>query len=100
MEVDALGKQTQIAPKVVIAMVVPMSQGALDASGAYYSNYNPIGSGAVTVFQDGVATPGSWSKADNTAPLTFLDANGQPLKLNAGQTWISAITNSSNVAYK
>ena len=100
MEVDASGKSTQISPKVVIAMTVPMSRGALDASGAYYSNYNPLGSGPITVFQDGVATAGSWNKATNTSPLTFTDANGQPLPLNAGQTWISAITGTNNVAYK
>lgn len=100
MEVDSSGKQTQIAPKVVIAMVVPLNQGALDSSGAYYSNYNPIGSGQVYVFQDGTVTTGTWNKADNTSQLNFTDQNGQPLKLNAGQTWIAAVASSSDVSYK
>lgn len=100
MEADKNGTQTQISPKVVIAMVVPESRGALDATGAYYSNYNPIGSGPVTVFQDGVATTGTWSKASNTAPLTFSDASGKPLALNPGQTWVSAILSGSDVSYQ
>jgi hypothetical protein len=100
MEVDGSGKQTQIMPKVVIAMVVPLQQGALDSSGAYYSNYNPIGSGQVYVFQDGTVTTGTWNKADNTSQLTFTDSNGQPLKLNAGQTWIAAVASAGDVSYK
>jgi hypothetical protein len=91
---------TQVSPKVVIAIVVPESQGALDASGAYYSNYNPIGSGSAYVFQDGTETTGTWTKSSNTAQLTFTTAAGQPLKLNAGQTWVTAITTPTNVTYK
>jgi hypothetical protein len=80
-------------------MVVPESRGALDTTGAYYSNYNPIGSGSVTIFQDGIATTGQWSKASNTSQLTFTDASGQPIKLNAGQAWITAVTSPNNVKY-
>jgi len=100
MEADASGKQTQITPKVVVAMVVPMVRGALDASGAYYSDYNPVGTGQIFVFQDGTVTQGTWSKASINASLSFNDASGQPLKLNRGQTWIGAITAAGNVQYK
>ncbi len=89
----------QLSPKVVIGMVVPWSQGALDSSNAYYSVYQDIGSGAAYVFQDGVMTLGQWSKASSSAPLVFTTANNQPLKLNAGQTWITAIASSSEVTY-
>ena len=100
MELHKDGTQVQIAPKVVIAMAVPESAGALDSSGAYYANYQTIGSGQIVVFQDGVATPGTWTKTSNTSQITFTDANGQPLKLNPGQVWISAITAISKVTYK
>ncbi len=89
----------QLSPKVVIGMVVPWSQGALDSSGAYYSVYQDVGSGEAIVFQDGTVTIGKWSKASITAPLEFTTSAGQPLKLNAGQTWITAIANSSEVSY-
>src|SRR5581483_11870096 len=52
----------RLAPKVVIAIVVPQSRGALDASGAYYTEYADSGSGAAYVFQDGGVTAGTWTK--------------------------------------
>jgi hypothetical protein len=90
---------TQISPKVVIAMVVPLSQGALDASGAYYSDYNVLGSGSATVFQDGTVQTGTWSKSSNTSQITYTGSNGQAIKLNPGLTWITAIANSAAVSY-
>lgn len=96
--IDANTNQ-QISPKVVIAIVVPLSQGALDASGAYYSNYNVLGSGQAYIFQDGTVTPGTWSKADNATNLSFSDVNGLPLKLDPGQTWITAVTSTSAINY-
>ncbi len=91
---------TQIEPKVVIAMIVPWAQGPLDATGAYYSNYQVIGSGAVYIFQDGTVTTGTWSKAGNADQISFVDANNNPIKLNPGQTWITALASNSEVSYK
>jgi hypothetical protein len=91
---------TQLSPKVVVAIVVPEKQGALDSSGAYYSDYNPIGSGTAYIFQDGAVTTGQWNKASNSGTLTFTDSTGKPLPLNPGQTWITAVTSTSGVIYK
>lgn len=100
MELNKDGSKVQIAPKVVVAMVVPMHSGALDASGAYYSDYATIGSGPISVFQDGIVQTGTWTKTSNTDQIKFLDANGQPLALDPGQTWIAATPLASNVIYK
>lgn len=89
----------QLSPKVVIAIAVPLSQGALDASGAYYSNYNVIGTGEAWIFQDGTVTQANWSKTDNGSSLSFTNSDGKPIALNRGQTWISAVTDSSKVIY-
>lgn len=89
----------QITPTVVIAMVVPYSLGALDSSGAYYSNYGVIGSGTVYVFQDGGVIAGTWTKKSNTDQITFTGADGQPIKLNPGQTWITAVSAAGKVSY-
>lgn len=97
--IDANGN-VQISPKVVVAMVIPEQNGALDSTGAYYSDYAVIGSGTAYVFQDGTVTQGQWSKTGNNAPLTFTDSNGQPLKFNAGQTWLTAVKSASAVSYK
>jgi hypothetical protein len=90
---------TQISPKVVIAMVIPESNGALDASGAYYSDYASIGSGQVYVFQDGTVTTGQWTKSGNASQITFTNASGQPISLNPGQTWLTAVSATTKVSY-
>lgn len=100
MELNKDGSTVQLSPKVVVTMVVPLTSGALDSSGAYYSNYAVIGSGKVFVFQDGVVQTGTWTKSSNTAQIVFTDANGQPLKLDPGQTWITAISGANDVTYK
>jgi hypothetical protein len=90
----------RLQPKVVIAIVVPQTRGTLDASGAYYTDYADTGNGAVYVFQDGGVTVGSWSKSSDTSQISFTDAAGAPIKLDAGQTWISLVGDSSKVVYK
>jgi hypothetical protein len=66
----------------------------------HHSQYNVIGSGQAYVFQDGTVTPASWSKTDIKAPLTFTDAAGKPVKLNAGQTWLTALSAANQVTYR
>jgi hypothetical protein len=89
----------QISPNVVISMIVPLSRGALDASGAYYSDYSVVGSGTAYVFEDGNVVVGTWTKSSNTAQVQFKDANGSVIGLNPGQTWISTLSSTSQVSY-
>lgn len=95
------GDQTgpQLHPKVVIALVMGLSNGALDASGAYYSNYIDYGSGQMYVFQDGGVTTGTWSKSGTNDQLHFAEDNGTPIKLDAGQTWLTLVNDPSKVTY-
>lgn len=85
----------QLSPKVVIAMVMPYS---LEADG-YHSDYGTIGTGPVYIFQDGTVTTGQWSKSSNTTQFSFTSSNGSPIKLNAGQTWLTAVAATSDVSY-
>ena len=86
---------TQISPKVVIAIVVPWS---LEADG-YHLSYQTIGTGTAYIFQDGGVTIGQWSKSSNNSQILFTDSSGQSIKLNAGQTWITAVGDTGSVAY-
>lgn len=90
----------QISPKVVIAMVVPLARGALDSSGAYYSNYTTVGNGQAYIFQNGTVTTGQWSKTANNAQITFTGADGKAIPLTPGQTWITAVSATNQVNYK
>ncbi len=93
-QIDANTNQ-QISPKVVIAIIVPYS---LEAD-QYHLVYQTIGSGAAYVFQDGGVTIGQWSKSSNNAQILFTNSKGQPLALNAGQTWITALGDANSVSY-
>jgi hypothetical protein len=85
----------QIAPKVVIAMIMHYG---LEKDG-YHSDYNAIGSGPVDIFQDGTVTAGQWSKTSASSQISFTSANGKAIKLNPGTTWLTAIAQSSYVSY-
>lgn len=89
----------QLSPKVVIAMVVPETRGALDATGAYYSDYQSIGSGQVDIFQDGTMSTGTWAKTDNSSQITFTGSNGQPMAINAGQAWVTAVFTGGDISF-
>ena len=96
MDVDQAGNETQVTPKVVIALV--MQQG-LEADGLH-TIYGIIGSGQAYIFEDGIVTVGTWQKTSNTAQITFTDTNSQTIALDAGQTWITIVGSSSDISYQ
>lgn len=98
-QIDANTNQ-QLNPKVVVAMVVPLSYGPLDSSGAYYSDYQDIGSGPVYIFQDGTLTQGTWNKPTQASAITFTNSSGNQIALNAGQTWVTVVSSTSAISYK
>lgn len=86
---------TQIKPKVVIALVMPYSL----ESDAHHSAYGTIGSGQAYFFQDGTLTIGQWAKSSSNSQFVFTDSNGAVVKLNPGQTWITAIASATDITY-
>jgi hypothetical protein len=50
-----------------------------------------VGTGGLTALVDGVAISGTWSKSSLNAPTEYRDGKGQPLRLNAGPTWIVVV---------
>ena len=85
----------QINPKVVIALVANKGN---DPDG-YHTNYTTTGSGKVFVFQDGIVSVGTWEKPDRKSSLALKDSFGLPLKLNAGQTWLTLVASADDVRY-
>jgi hypothetical protein len=92
---DAESKQP-LSPKVVIGLVIPYS---IESDG-YHSNYDLEGTGNMVVFQDGVATKGTWKRGAGNSQYEFSDEAGHPLKLDAGQTWLTAVGDASAITYK
>lgn len=84
----------RIAPKVVIAIVAKHHYQGI------YSVYGATGSGTAYIFQDGKVVKGVWEKRNRKDQYRFGDANGSPLALNAGQTWLSFVSSDSAVVYR
>lgn len=92
---SACGDAIQLAPKVVIAMVVQESR----ASDNYHENITSIGNGTAYIFQNGEIIKGTWSKKDAKSQIEFKDADGNDIKLGTGQTWIAAVPQYGSVKY-
>lgn len=97
MQLESADDKTgvQLHPKVVIALVMAYNLGPDRQHSVYADN----GSGSAFVFQDGGVTQGQWNKAGTNTQIQFQDASGAPLKLNAGQTWLTLIADSSKLQY-
>ncbi len=86
---------TQIAPSVVVAMVVQESK----ASDNYHEDITTIGSGDVYIFQNGSVTEGTWKKSSKGEQIKFTDENGDEIKLAPGQTFVTAVPNYGSVDF-
>jgi hypothetical protein len=89
------GKQTQLAPKVVVALTMPQGIEADDL----HTSYGTIGSGHAFIFQDGGVSEATWHKGANNEQFTFTDGQGKPIGLNPGQTWFTAVGSNDKVKY-
>ncbi len=86
---------TQMAPSVVVAMVVSERR----AADNYHEDIDVIGMGDVYIFQNGVALRGTWKKDSAEAQIQFLDADGKEIALAPGQTFITAVPNYGSVDF-
>ncbi len=84
-----------LSPKVVIAMIV--SEGK--AADNYHESIRTSGTGRAYIFQLGTVTIGTWSKPTRDEQISFLDEQGNEIKLIPGQTFISAIPEYGGVEY-
>lgn len=87
----------QITPDVVVAIKVEsVSRGGADE----YEDIVTEGSGQAYVFQNGTVQEVTWKKEGRNAPLQLINAEGKPIKLNRGQTWVAAITSRGGVSWQ
>lgn len=60
-----------------------------DASGSKVDEAVVVGSGDAIILSAGKQVAAKWTKASATAPTTYTDPNGAPIRLTPGRTWIS-----------
>ncbi len=73
----------QVAPNNVIVQFVGSY-----LPGPESGNFNTVGSGDAWVFSAGKLVKGKWSRTSRTAPIQYTDANGAPIRLTPGRTWV------------
>jgi hypothetical protein len=83
------GAGVQVAPRnVVVQLVDYVNTGQIDRSGAIVPEADLIGDGEAWIFTDGKLVKGKWSKPDAGAVTTYTTADGKPVLLTPGQTWV------------
>lgn len=85
----------KIRSKVIIAMITDWNL----ASDGYHSEYKTIGSGKIVVFQNGDVIKGSWKRKKQKDQFTFTDNKKQQIELAPGKTWITVLSDQSQVEY-
>jgi hypothetical protein len=55
------------------------------------SNGQTVGEGDVWVFSDGRLKKGRWIRPDREQPARYVDANGLPILLRPGRTWVEIL---------
>src|SRR3989475_4062692 len=59
--------------------------------GYYTEAYELTGDGRADIFVDGVLIHATWHHPDPNVPAVYLDANGDPIELDNGLTWVHVI---------
>ena len=64
-----------------------------DLTGTTVEKAVTVGSGDALILSGGMAVRGKWSRDSPTAYTAYTDANGAPIRLAAGRTWIELAQN-------
>jgi len=93
-DIDAVNDQPIAAANVAIIHTeiweVPE---IVDAGGAHAHDMRLLGTGAATIFRDGLRQDGTWSRAADTDPFVFKNSAGEKILLDQGQTWVHVVPN-------
>ena len=85
---DVTGTHVRESPKNVVVMFVNYVNGI----GTLASYGDLQGHGAATIFTDGRIINGTWSRGSSKSDVvTYQRANGKPIALTPGQTWVELL---------
>jgi hypothetical protein len=83
----ATGDKFEIT-NLVVQHVEAEKDGTVDVNGSPSYKSRSIGSGAFTLYRDGKAIDGTWTRPDAASPTSYLDSTGAPAMFRPGKTWI------------
>ena len=85
--VDAGGATVEMQ-NVLVQYVQAEPDGNVDVNGVQSYKTHTIGSGTFTLYRDGKAVDGNWSRPDAASPTSYLDGGGAPVLFKPGKTWV------------
>ncbi len=80
----------------VIVMVVDYFPSTIDARSP---DAQTLGSGPVYVFSNGQVVVGRWERNLAVGPIRLVDADGEPIQLTPGNTWVELAENTGGDAF-
>ncbi|HEY8807959.1 MAG TPA: DUF3048 C-terminal domain-containing protein, partial [Candidatus Limnocylindria bacterium] len=91
-EVDAY-YNTPIAARNIVVIYTDVVTTSIveDSLGSLGVNVRTGGSGKVSIFRDGRRQDGTWARNTIYDAWQFVSANGEPILLSPGQTWVHMI---------
>ncbi len=73
---------------LLVQRTTAQPDGTVDSNGIPSFKSNSTGSGTFTLYRDGKALDGTWSRPDATSPTSYLDGAGNPVPFRTGKTWV------------
>lgn len=86
------------ADNVVVQRVDAQPDGTVDSAGSPSLLSRTVGAGEFTLFRDGRALPGTWSRGAPNEPTRFLDPAGAAVPFKPGRTWVVLATQTASVS--
>jgi len=82
----------QLAATNVVVLSVPVVDTEFrDPAGTPVPETQVIGTGEALVVSGGMSVPATWSKESTLAPVTLTGADGEPVSLAPGNTWVELV---------
>ncbi len=85
------GSQTTAANVVIMTVQTSNGPWVENEEGGLEVQVNAMGSGPLLVMRDDTAIAGTWSRSTLTQPATLTAANGTPITLQPGNTWVELV---------
>jgi len=86
----------RVAPSNVVVLFVPFAP-LRDGTTLGRLEADVVGTGAALIATNGVTIAGTWSKASLAAPTLLFDADGEPVTLTRGQTFVQVVPKGAKV---
>lgn len=88
VQTDGATGATFAFQNLLVVRTTAQKDGTVDTNGVASYKTNTIGSGSFTLYRDGKAVDGTWTRPDTASATSYLDAAGTPVPFRTGQTWV------------